>query len=75
VSVFRVPITGAGLQHLRDLRRLEELQLSGRGITDAGLEHLRGLAALHDLYLSDTRVTEAGTGRRGEAIPALAVHH
>jgi hypothetical protein len=44
-------ITDAGLRHLRDLPRLERLDLTGCSITDAGLEVLRYLGQLRGFFL------------------------
>ena len=53
-------VTDAALVHVKGLRRLKRLRLSGTDVTDAGLEDLKGLKRLKDLTLSYTYVTDAG---------------
>ena len=48
------------MEHLKGLRQLQELGLSGTEVTDAGLEHLKGLRQLEKLDLYDTGITDAG---------------
>jgi len=55
-----VRITDAGLEHIRDLRRLERLDLDDTAITDAGLQTLGGLRQLTFLTLSKNAITDAG---------------
>ena len=50
----------AGLEHVRELTDLEELDLGGTQVTDAGLQHLRKLTRLGRLDLEGTQVTDAG---------------
>lgn len=53
-------ITDAGLEHLKMLTQLKEINLSETQITDAGLEHLKNMTVLECLYLRNTKVTDAG---------------
>ena len=53
-------ISDQGLRHLRDLKHLELLDLSGLPITDQGLRELRELAKLEILSLDNTGVTDNG---------------
>jgi hypothetical protein len=54
-------ITDAGLEHIKDLTQLRQLDLSRiEGITDSGLVHLKGLAHLEALNLSDNDFTDVG---------------
>ena len=53
-------VTDAGLNRLRGLPQLRELDLGGTEVTDAGLEHLKGLRQLEKLDLYDTGITDAG---------------
>ena len=41
--VQHTAVTDAGLAHLRDLKRLKSLWLSGTGVTKAGVDELRAL--------------------------------
>jgi hypothetical protein len=53
-------ITDLGLAHLRDLVKLESLNLCRARISDSGLAHLRPFTALRDLDLTFTGVTDSG---------------
>jgi Leucine-rich repeat (LRR) protein len=54
-------VTDSGLVHLRELGRLEDLQIrEAPGITDAGLVHLEGLTRLRQLVLDKTSVQGPG---------------
>ncbi|MFH1920727.1 MAG: hypothetical protein ABIP48_12665, partial [Planctomycetota bacterium] len=55
-----IHVTDAGLERVKGLRSLQELNLKGTKITDAGLEHLARLRSLKELDLSDTDVGDAG---------------
>ena len=44
------------MEHLKDLSRLQTLDLSGTEVSDAGLEHLKAPGQLRTLDLSSTRV-------------------
>jgi Leucine-rich repeat (LRR) protein len=58
---FPCRVTDSGLVHLRELGRLEDLQIRGApGITDAGLVHLEGLTRLRQLVLDETSVQGHG---------------
>jgi len=59
---FPTSATDAALAHLKGLRSLKELELSGTQISDAGLEYLSGLDHLEVLDLADTAITDAGLG-------------
>jgi Leucine-rich repeat (LRR) protein len=66
-------VTDAGLRHLRPLKRLKRLDLSGTQISDAGLKHLLALESLEYLDLRDTRTTAAGRGALQAARPDLEI--
>lgn len=53
-------VTDAGLEHLRGLTDLNELDLSQSDVTDAGLASLEGLTKLRRLSLYRTKVSNAG---------------
>jgi Leucine-rich repeat (LRR) protein len=53
-------VTDAGLEHLKGLGQLRQLEFRSTQVTDAGLEHLQGLKQLQWLALDETKVTDAG---------------
>ena len=55
-----VEITDAGLEALKDLRRLGNVSLSGTQVTDDGLKHLARARNLSFVHLAQTRITDAG---------------
>jgi Leucine-rich repeat (LRR) protein len=58
LSLAQTRVTDAGLERLRDLRALRELDLYfAEFITDDGIAALKGIAALERLNLRGTRVT------------------
>ncbi len=52
--------TDKGLEHLRNLPKLQKLTLYGDGFTDQGLAALGGLSKLRLLFLLNARMTQAG---------------
>jgi hypothetical protein len=64
-SVYRITFltqyaTDSGLQHLKGLTNLKQLDLNGSPVTDAGLENLKGLTRLETLNLGEAKITDAG---------------
>ena len=53
-------ITGAGLEHLKELTSLRDLSLYKTRVTDAGLIHLKGMINLENLALPDVGTSDAG---------------
>jgi hypothetical protein len=53
-------VTGAGLDHLRNLSQLKELSLARQPVADDDLAFLEQLPRLKTLRLGNTRVTDAG---------------
>jgi serine/threonine protein kinase/Leucine-rich repeat (LRR) protein len=53
-------VSDAGLEHLKGLTNLTELDLRETHVSDAGLEHVKGLSKLRVLMLKGTRVSDAG---------------
>ena len=49
VDLSDTEITDAGLVYLKEMTKLENLELEGTQITDAGLVHLQGLTTLASL--------------------------
>jgi hypothetical protein len=68
-------LTDDGLEHLKFLDGLQELNLDSTEITDAGLETLEGLNQLHNLDLYGTRVTDAGVAKLQKALPNCIIRH
>jgi hypothetical protein len=58
--VFDTIVDDAALVHLKDLDRLEILNLNNTPIGDAGLVHITGLSHLRDPSLDGTGVTDSG---------------
>ena len=66
LGLANCPVSDAGLQYLKGLTRLEDLELRDTKVTDAGVAHLRALPALKTLGLARTGITDEGMGRLGE---------
>lgn len=66
-------ITDAGLIHLQDLTKLEELDLTGTVVTDAGLDSLKALTNLRELGLG-IRVTYEGVEKLQRALPNCKIY-
>jgi len=60
IAYERITVRDTDLVCLRDLRKLQELDLRGNEITDTGLAHIAHLAGLKRLLLADTEITDAG---------------
>ncbi|MBI2803385.1 MAG: hypothetical protein HYX68_00195 [Planctomycetes bacterium] len=61
LSLINTEITDDGLRHLKNLKRLRWLSLSGcKKVTDKGLAHLKNLTSLEDLNLEVTKTTAEG---------------
>ena len=60
VSLSNAGIDDAGLEHLRGLTQLQELDLGNTKVSDAGLEHLKGLTQLQRLDLCNPKISDAG---------------
>ena len=70
LSLEHTAITGAGLIHLRRLRKIEWLNLWQTTIGDEGLAHLSMLHSLQYLPVGGTRITDAGLEHLRD-LPAL----
>lgn len=60
IDFYRVPVTDAGFECLRDLAHLKELILSNTDVSDAVLVHVKGLKSLTGIWLQNTKVTSNG---------------
>lgn len=61
LGLLHAAFEGNGLQHLKDLKRLQKLHLGYcNAFTNAGLEHLQQLESLQSLTLWETQVTDDG---------------
>ncbi len=69
VFLHETQITDSGLEHLKGLTSLQELQLDSTKVTDTGLEHLKSLKSLHYLHLDSTNVTDEGVKKLQKALP------
>ena len=68
-------ITDEGLAHLKNLKRLEFLDLKkNKGLTDAGLIHLEELTNLKELILIGTQVTPAGIQKLQQKLPHTKIY-
>ena len=59
LALNRTQVSGAEIEHLKGLTKLETLQLRGP-TTDAGLEYLKGLTNLQRLWLDNAQITDVG---------------
>ena len=69
LDLSNTQITDAGLVHLKELTKLEELYLVGTNVTDDGLVHLKEMNNLQKLSLKFTKVTDAGIAELKQALP------
>jgi hypothetical protein len=60
VTIPGEKVTNADLEHLKELKQVQMLDLQISKITDAGLEQLKGMKQLQSLELSKTQFTDAG---------------
>ena len=60
VSLYDTWIKDDGLDHLKSLGHLNELNLSNTQVTDAGMKYIENLSQLKVLGVIGTRVTDAG---------------
>ena len=60
VNFSETQFTGVGLEHLKWLPKLRELNLYGTKVTNAALEPIKGFTQLTELNLSNTQITDAG---------------
>ena len=77
VIMYDSKVTGAGLIHLKDSTKLEEVNFDRAPFTDAGLEQLQGFTDLAAIGLRSTKITDAGLARLA-ALPKvrlLALSH
>jgi hypothetical protein len=72
LDLSRAPqLSDAGLVHLRELPKLERLNLANTKVTDIGLRHLHVLPKLNAIHLKKTAVTDAGRKALKDAIPSI----
>jgi hypothetical protein len=60
IYFYRKPVDDTGMEFLRGLQELQEVNISETRVTDNGLECLIGLTRLQNLWLATTQVTDAG---------------
>ena len=72
--LFATPIGDAGLAHVKHMKNLRHLFLTGDpSITDDGLKHLHGLNGLTDLNLDSAKITSAGFDALAHALPNCTI--
>jgi hypothetical protein len=74
VNLGFLPVTDAGLEHVKGLMQLQWLDLEHTRVTDNGSECLVGLTELRRLDLCETEVTEAGVEQLQEALPKASIY-
>lgn len=62
ISLQNTPVGVAGLVHLRPLKRLTTVMISGPNIVDDCLRELGGVTSLASLSIGSPRLTDAGLG-------------
>ena len=62
-------VSDAGLEHLKGLNAIKELDLSNTQVSDAGLKHLKGMSSLQRLWLINTHVSDEGVAELRAALP------
>jgi hypothetical protein len=73
LNLLGANVTDAGLDSLRELTNLEELNLYRTQITNAGVEKLKGLPRLRELDLRYTRVTGGGIASLTASLPKCRI--
>jgi hypothetical protein len=74
VGFISLPVTDAGLEHLKRLPQLQTLILLDTKVTDTGLERLNGLTQLRVLDLNGAQITDAGVKRLRQALPKCNIY-
>jgi len=54
---------------VKEMSKLQELELARTAVTDAGLVHLKGLTNLEQLWLNRTKTTDAGIANLKKSLP------
>ncbi|HLW65166.1 MAG TPA: protein kinase [Gemmataceae bacterium] len=60
LNLENTAVTGAGLAHLKGMKKLTDLVLTGTRVGDDGLKHLQPLTHLEGLWLNNTSISDAG---------------
>jgi len=68
-------VTDGGLEHLKGLSQLDELDLTDTKVTDAGLEQLKWLSKLEKLWLDGTKVIDKGVEKLQQSLPNYQISH
>ena len=69
VSLYGTQVTDADIVHVKDMTKLQTLDVGQTPTTDAGLVYLKGLTNLYSLNLRYTQVTDAGIAELQKALP------
>jgi len=62
------------LDLVKEMSKLQELELARTAVTDAGLVHLKGLTELRELHLDYTKITDAGLVHLKELTELQTLH-
>ncbi len=71
--LYDTRITDRGLQHLRDLPRLEVLVLGKTDISDQGLMQLTRCSSLKEIYLNGTNVSDYAVDHLQAMMPETSI--
>ena len=65
LSLWKTPVTGAGMGHFVDLPKLAYLRLAETAVGDQGLAEIAKVASLEELDLDLLRISDKGLCRSG----------
>jgi Leucine-rich repeat (LRR) protein len=74
INISSTRVTDAGMEHLKGLSSLKELDLSHTGVSQAGVAVLKALTGLQSLELDDTRITDAEVEELRKAMPNATIY-
>lgn len=66
-------MTDEGMDQIKSMQSLEQLNLYGTAISDKGLEKLSGCKNLKTLFLWKTNATAEGIAKLKQALPNLTI--
>ena len=74
VTLNRTGMTGAGLVHLRPLKKLRVLNISDNPVDEENLAHLSGAPTLKMLYVRGFKTTDANIQALKDTLVSCAVY-